>query len=379
MIVERSQEKRLGQYKAAITSCYMSDGKKYLRSTDHSRNDNVSSAVLVEKIYYVNGRPVKKITGFDPRMQYTYLAASPEQKEVHCPNCGYVGNGKEMAEGCPACGATFNVEYSDKELGAKYHFDQIVNGKGYKVKTLLVDMLVSFFLSFFVLRFTGRTFNIYDIGKVIIGTAVLTLILYFFFYQVDAYIVSGAARREAEKKNREQKRFWEAAAGQGIEKKVFFNNLMYELRNHYYGGEPSLTDVIDFDVVDFLDFDMLQSPAAGGEHRVLSRSQSSGGKFPVQPGGADSRGLSASQTAAGGLRVRVQMLLREIRLRDGQITEKTGLRTVVLERKPGPVRILLPGMNLIKCRNCGASVDATAPFCSYCGTPMLRYQEWSMV
>ena len=357
MIVERSQEKRLGQYKAAITSCYMSDGKKYLRSTDHSRNDNVSSAVLVEKIYYVNGRPVKKITGFDPRMQYTYLAASPEQKEVHCPNCGYVGSGKEMAEGCPACGATFNVEYSDKELGAKYHFDQIVNGKGYKVKTLLVDMLVSFFLSFFVLRFTGRTFNIYDIGKVIIGTAVLTLILYFFFYQVDAYIVSGAARREAEKKNREQKRFWEAAAGQGIEKKVFFNNLMYELRNHYYGREPSLADVIDFDVVDFLDFDMLQSPAAGGEHSSSSE----------------------PQPAAGGLRVRVQMLLREIRLRDGQITEKTGLRTVVLERKPGPVRILQPGMNLIKCRNCGASVDATAPFCSYCGTPMLRYQEWSMV
>jgi hypothetical protein len=114
------------------------------------------------------------------------------------------------------------------------------------------------------------------------------------------------------------------------------------------GREPSLADVIDFDVVDFLDFDI-------------------------------SRGLSASQTAAGGLRVRVQMLLREIRLRDGQITEKTGLHTVVLERKPGPVRILQPGMNLIKCRNCGASVDATAPFCSYCGTPMPRYQEWSMV
>ena len=344
MIVERSQEQRLALRRVAITSTYMADGKKYIRSTDHSRNDNVQSAVLVEKIYYVGGTPLKRITGFDPRMQYTYLSASPEQKEVHCPNCGYPGSSREMADGCPACGAAFNVEYSDKELGAKYHYDQVVSGKGYKIRTLLIDVFVSFFLSFFVFRFTGRTFNIYDIGKVIIGTTILTLALYFVFFQLDAYLVSGAARREAEKRNQKQRAFWEMAGQRGIGKKVFFNNLLYELRNLYYGGEPSFADVIDFDVVDFLDFELQDGSSGNGE-----------------------------------IRVRVHLLIREIRLDGGQITEKKENRTFVLERKQAPVRILAPGMNVIKCQNCGASVDVTASFCTYCGTAMQRYQEWSLV
>jgi rubrerythrin len=327
----------------------MSEGKKYLRSTDHKHRDNVRHAVLVEKIYYVNDHPVRRITGFDPRMQYTYLSAGTEEKEVHCPNCGYVGSGAEMADGCPACGTAYNVEYSDKELGAKYHYDQVVNGKGYKIRTMLVDVVISFFLSFFLFRFTGRTFNIYDIGKVVIGTAVLSLALYYVFYQTDAYIVSAPARREAEKRNRAQKRFWETAEQMGISKKDFFNNVLYELREYYYGDHPAAGDVLDFDVVDFLNLDFVDS------------------------------GMPEKKAEDGKLRVRVSMLIREISFNGGRIQEKSEKRDFVFEKSRGEVRILQPGRNIIKCPNCGASADVSQTACSYCGAPMKRYQPWRMI
>lgn len=34
------------------------------------------------------------------------------------------------------------------------------------------------------------------------------------------------------------------------------------------------------------------------------------------------------------------------------------------------------GINIIKCQNCGASIDATKGVCSYCNTEIKYLQEW---
>ena len=37
------------------------------------------------------------------------------------------------------------------------------------------------------------------------------------------------------------------------------------------------------------------------------------------------------------------------------------------------------GENIIKCHNCGASIDVTKSICDYCGTRVNSYQEWYMI
>ena len=37
---------------------------------------------------------------------------------------------------------------------------------------------------------------------------------------------------------------------------------------------------------------------------------------------------------------------------------------------------LKDGLNLIKCHNCGASIDATKGYCEYCRSEVKYLQEW---
>ena len=39
---------------------------------------------------------------------------------------------------------------------------------------------------------------------------------------------------------------------------------------------------------------------------------------------------------------------------------------------------LKDGVNIIKCHNCGASIDATCGVCKYCHTSIKPLQEWVM-
>ena len=84
---------------------------------------------------------------------------------------------------------------------------------------------------------TSRTFNIYDISKILIYGIILSLILYYFFYILDAYIVLGPIRRYKDKQNKKQMEFWERTH---IDKKTFFNNLNYEIRNNYYNNDKKI-------------------------------------------------------------------------------------------------------------------------------------------
>lgn len=154
---------------------------------------------------------------------------------------------KEFVDGCPYCGTYYNIDYTDKDLGGKYHYDRVLRKKTYRVITAIIDLVISLILSFIFIKYTSRTFNSYDISKIFIYGTILSLILYYLFYIMDAYVILGPIKRFKDKQNKKQMEFWDRTK---IDKKTFFNNLNYEVGKKYYLKE----DIIDYDILDYLDF-----------------------------------------------------------------------------------------------------------------------------
>ena len=63
---------------------------------------------------------------------------------------------------------------------------------------------------------------------------IFSLILYYFFYIADAYIILSPIKKFKDKGNKKQIEFWQRTK---INKKTFFNNLNYEIRKKYYSKE----------------------------------------------------------------------------------------------------------------------------------------------
>ena len=149
-----------------------------------------------------------------------------EEAQHTCENCGFTGKVKEFVNGCPCCDAASNIDYADKELGSKHHYDLVLQSPVYRIVTGVVDYIVSFLLCSLWIINTSRTFNGYDVGKIFIYSTILAMILYYFFYLCDAYAVLGPVRRYKEKQNRRQQEFW---TGTGIDKKRFYMSLITTL------------------------------------------------------------------------------------------------------------------------------------------------------
>lgn len=331
MISENSHIKKLKKYNINIKTLYNSGDKTLERNTDNSKNDDIENGVRLEKSYYVNNKLVHKIYDFDPRMTYTFVSSSEENKDHKCPNCGMRGKVKDFIDGCPYCGTYYNVEYNDKDLGHKYHYDKVLKSNKYRIITLLVDLLVSFCIIFFFVYAGRRTFNGYDKSKIVIYTAILSMCLYYIFYIADAYVVLKPIERYKEKINNKQREFWERTK---IDKKVFFNNLNYELSNYYYSKD----NIIDYDIIDYIEFN---------DHKENKK-----------------------------LLVDVTFDVRIVYYENNKIFSKEVRNKITLLRHENPVLDIKGGTNMIKCPNCGASIDATKGKCEHCDTRINYLQEW---
>ncbi|MBR4178776.1 MAG: hypothetical protein IKR57_05480 [Bacilli bacterium] len=330
-ISEKSHIERLNQYKINIKTKYNAGDLTLERNTDNSKNDDVENGVILEKSYYIKNKLVNKIYDFDPRMTYTFVSCSEENKAHKCPNCGMSGKVKDFIDGCPYCGTYYNVEFTDKDLGHKYHYDKVLKSNKYRIITLLIDILVSFCIVFFFVFAGRRTFNEYDISKIIIYTAILSMCLYYIFYIADAYVILKPIEKYKEKINNKQREFWERTK---IDKKVFFNNLNYELSNYYY----SKNNIIDYDIIDYIEFN---------DYKENDK-----------------------------LLVDVIYDVRIVYYENNKIFYKTVRDKISLLKHDKPVLDLKGGTNLIKCPNCGASIDASKGKCEHCNTRVNYLQEW---
>ena len=248
LISDNFHKKKLKDYRINIKTKYFVGNKVYERNTDDSINDDIISGIRCEKDYYIDKKLVHKETEFDSRIEYTFISKEMENKEYVCPNCGMQSKLKNFIDGCPYCRTYYNIDYTNKDLGSKYHYDRVLKNSSYRIITGVVDLIISLILCFFFIKTTSRTFNSVDIAKVFIYGLILSMVLYYFFYILDAYVILGPIKRYKDKQNKKQIDFWERTK---IDKKSFFNNFNYEVRKYYY----SKNDIIDFDVLDYIEFE----------------------------------------------------------------------------------------------------------------------------
>lgn len=331
LISDISHKKKLKDYNINIKTKYIVGNNILERNTDDSYNDDIEKGVRCEKQYFINNRLVHNERKFDTRIEYTFLSSNLEKETYKCSNCGYESKLKDFVDGCPYCRTIYNLDYSDKDLGGKYHYDRIIRSTKYRFITGIIDIICSIILSYVYLKATSRTFNSYDISKVFIYGLILSLILYYFFYIIDGYIVLGPIKRYKDRQNLKQIDFWKRT---NIDKKKFFNNLNYEIRKKYY----SSNDIIDYDIIDFDEFN--------------------------------------EKNINDNLNVFVKAYVRIIKYNNGKITSSYIIETYNMEKTKNEILELKDGVNYIKCSNCGASIDVTKGKCKYCHTEINSLQEW---
>ncbi len=337
MIIERAHEKRLEKFGINIKTKYKSFDQVLERNSDGSKNDNIPEGVRIKKDYYYKGAVHHMETLFDSRILYKF-EFNHEGKEQKCPNCGSVGTIDEFSNGCPYCGTHYNLDYDSKDLGSKYYYDMTIKGNGYKIKTLIIDLIVSFIISLIFIIVTGRTFTIFDLGKVLLGTVLIGAILFYVFYYMDAAITFSFLKAKKEKLNQMQRDFWERMSKLDIEKTTFYNNLNYDLRCLYYG--ESYSDVVDYDIIDYNSFEESKDDK--------------------------------------GFYITVNLDIRLVRFSNGKFSSKLESKTYKFKRAKIDKQ-LDKGVNIIQCHNCGASVDASKGNCEYCGSKCNYMQEWYLV
>lgn len=334
LISDKYHNDKLKKYGINIKTKYIVGNKILERNTDNSVNDDIVNGVRCKKEYYKNNVLIHKETDFDTRIEYTFISKENENKKHTCPNCGIVSNIKDFIDGCPYCRTHYNIDYIDKQLGSKHHYDRVLKSNIYRIITGVIDLIISLILSYVFIKSTSRTFNSYDMGKIFVYGFILSVILYYFFYLVDAYVVMGPIKRYKDRKNQKQKEFWDRTK---IDKKRFFNNLNYEVRKDYYMKE----NIIDYDVIDYTEFKDYKKDNI--------------------------------------LYVEVTAEVRIVSFNNNKIKSKIMKDTYILKKYEKEVLDLKNDVNIIKCQNCGASIDATIGKCEYCNTEINYLQEWILV
>ncbi|MGM9874437.1 MAG: hypothetical protein ACI32H_00770 [Bacilli bacterium] len=331
LISDNFHKKKLKEFGINIKTKYIVGNKIFERNTDNSINDDIVSGIRCEKDYYIGKTLVHKEKEFDSRIEYTFISKEMENKEYKCPNCGMQSKLKDFVDGCPYCRTYYNIDYSNKDLGSKYHYDRVLRNKTYRIVTGIVDLIISFILCAIFIKLTSRTFNSIDVSKIFIYGVILAAVLYYFFYILDAYIILTPIKRYKDKQNQKQIEFWDKTK---IDKKEFFNNLNYEVRKYYY----SKSDIVDFDILDYIEFEDF--------------------------------------TKKGIQHVRVLAEIRIVYYDSGKIKPKFSKEEFIFKKNPNEKLELKDAVNIIKCHNCGASIDVTKGICSYCHTEIKYLQEW---
>jgi len=324
-------DKKLKEKNVNIKTNYIVGNNIFERNTNHSKNDDINNGIICEKKYYINNELKHIEKNFDTRMEYSFISQTEENKEHTCPNCGMRAKLINFLDGCPYCRTYCNIEYTDKELGNKYHYDLVLKSNKYRIITAFIDLIISIIISFIFIKTTSRTFNNVDIIKIFVYGIILSIVLYYFFYMMDAYFILGPVKRYKEKINEQQKLFWEQTK---IDKKKFFNNFNYEISKYYYKQD----NIIDYDILDYLSYNYYQK---------------------------DNKNY-----------IEVEIEVRLITLESNTIKSHYLKESFTFYQNVNGTTELKGGENIIKCVNCGASINATDGKCEYCGTEIKYLQEW---
>lgn len=334
LISDKFHKKKLEENNINIKTKYIVGNKILERNSNNSHNDDITSGIICKKEYYKNNILKLTETNFDTRMEYTFISKELENKEHKCINCGMVSTIKDFINGCPYCRTLYNIDYQDKELGSKHHYDIVLRSNTYRIITAIIDLILSIIISYIYIKNTSRTFNNIDIIKVFVYGTILSTILYYFFYIIDAYIVLGPIKAYKTAQNKKQKDFWNRTQ---LDKKTIFNNLNYEIQKKYY----NTSNIIDYDILDYDSFNLYQK-----NNKTF---------------------------------IKIISYIRLMYIKDNKIVSNYKKEHYILKKYDKETLKLENDTNMIKCPNCGSSIDATKESCTYCRTEINYLQEWILV
>ncbi len=333
---EKQHNQKLKKHHIDILTTFHSDGKTLTKNTDGSRNDNINNGVILNKLYFQNGKVIYQTSDFDSRITYRYIINQIDNQDFTCPNCGYTGKIEAKENGCPFCGTDYNLDYDDSKVNLKHAYDTIIKSTKYRTTFFLIDLAICVFLMYLYISNTSRSFNEYDLIKIFGYGAVLASVIYFIFYRLDATVVLAPLKRKKEAENQRQRDFWEKMQSINVSKSKFFNNLNFELNRYYYSDK---TDVIDFNILDYSNFEYDE------KNQIVS------------------------------LMVDITLLS----LNNGKISEKNQQVKFKLKKNNIKLTPIEGGINLISCHNCGSSINVESNHCDHCGTFCNYLQEWYIV
>ena len=144
--------------------------------------------------------------------------------------------------------------------------------------------------------------------------------------------------QKKEYQNKKQQEFWDKMSQNNYDKIKFYNNFISDLRRLYYSDK--YPNIIDFDIIDYDNYKMYNK---------------------------DNK-----------LYVDVSINIRIVEYVNGKIKSSINNKTYTLLHQDLDGE-LKGGVNLIKCHNCGSSINVLDRECSYCGTKYNYYQEWYIV
>lgn len=330
-ISDKFQDNKLKKYNINIKTTYICDGNILVRNTDNSKNDNIVNGIRIRKDYYINNNLLHTENKFDSRIEYSFIVSDNLNVEYTCPNCGHVDKLSKFSSGCPYCGTYYNIDYTDKDLGSKYHYDRVLRNTKYRIVTYIIDLIISLIISYIYIKTTSRTFIEIDKLKIIIFGFILSLILYYLFYILDAYIILGPIKEYKDRLNQKQIDFWNRTK---IDKKNFYNNFNYEVRKYYYSKD----NIIDFDIIDFDYFN--------------------------------------EYNKNNNYYVKVKAYVRIIEYNGNSFKTKYVEDEYDFKKIDSKKVELKDGENIIMCPNCNSSIDVTSGKCNYCGYVIGSLQEW---
>ena len=337
LISERNHETKLSEKNINIRTLYSDGNKMYEKNTDNSRNDELPKGIRVEKDYFINNKLVKKLYGFDPRIEYSFINSQAIGTKYDCPNCRMISNITEKIERCPFCDSYFNLDYKNKNMGSKNTYDLAIVSKKYIIVALITAVIISCFLSFLYFYKTGRTYNIYDIGKTAAIGLACAGVLFFAFYLIDSLIILLPIKIKKDKINKSDAKVWKDLDDRQVSYITFYNNLHYELDKYYYTDNDS--NIIDYDIIDYFDFKLVED--------------------------------------ASNLYLTMDIVIREVTFEKNKIKKKTIIKKATFKKNNKPVVKTDDGeIHTINCHNCGASIDVTSEKCNFCDTPNNYNQEW---
>lgn len=346
-VSEKEQAKILKKYGLCVQTEFWENHNIRIRSSDHSHGDDVRDGIVLQKKYFRNDALIHREKDFSPLIKYTYLGTEAASGTCTCPNCGYEEKGTAFSDGCPYCGASYNVEYADRREGGQYFADKESKNTGLYAAVLILCLAVCLPISFYLVKTTGRTFMFFDKLKAVVFGVTPALLIFYLFFVTHAFVITRLAQQRYEKQTQLIRKFEKDLGELEIPLSTFYNNLHSELSYYLYNGQQ----------------DKNGETAGDGEKIEIAGKDGE----PVDADILECRDFQITEGEAGRPDIRLSVRLRRILMKGEKIHAREDLFRIRMRENTVKPDELHPGVNIIHCRGCGAPVDVTKKTCEYCG------------